>query len=562
MLSVSLIASLLSACSNGNENVSKSEGDNPTSMPAEPRATASSSLPERLQNIGFQAENWPIVTEKVSVSVFGGTHPLLGAQEDWENNKMLNRLEEKTNIDLELSKVINLGTGWKEQMNLAFASGELPDFFFKSMFTKLEEMNYGKQGLLIPLEDLIAEYAPHLSSLMEEYPEIRKSITTPDGHIYTFPELNVDPISRVTANLNINHVWLENVGMKVPTTLDELYEVLVAFKTKDPNGNGKADEIPLSLSEMPNILSLMRLFGYMYGDDGMFLDPDKNQILFVPSTPEFKQYLEYFNRLYKEGLLDSESFTQKPDQITSKNGGEVTTVGAFLTNSPVLLAPGLSAKAKSDDLTIDENQRKSDYTFIVLTAPNGKKYAAGGSVVSTGRAAITKKAENPEIIVRWLDYFYSKEGGEEMWAGLKDEDYKIENDRIVFLKSDGSVATGAEAGDVRKYATLQPGGRIPHLVPETIINLLDFDLKKLKEPLAPYAQPALPSFFFAPEDLKRISAMSADIGPYIEQFAAKAITGQINLDAEWDQFQSTLKRMGSDDLLMQYQKAYEIFDSN
>ncbi len=71
-------------------------------------------------------------------------------------------------------------------------------------------------------------------------------ITAPDGNIYALPQVNECYHCMYQQRMWIYKPWLDKLGLKMPTTTDEFYEVLKAFKTKDPNGNGKADEIPLS----------------------------------------------------------------------------------------------------------------------------------------------------------------------------------------------------------------------------------------------------------------------------------------------------------------------------
>ena len=104
-------------------------------------------------------------------------------------------------------------------------------------------LDYGTQGVLVPLEDMIPTYAPNVALLMQQKPAFKSLITAPDGHIYALATGAAAPWSDISWHLHINNDWLERLGLEMPTTTDEFYEVLLAFKNSDPNGNGDADEI-------------------------------------------------------------------------------------------------------------------------------------------------------------------------------------------------------------------------------------------------------------------------------------------------------------------------------
>src|SRR5699024_10973892 len=140
-------------------------------------------------------------------------------------------------------------------LNLDFASGDLDDIIFaagNSNFTADMEVKYGEQGLIIPLEDLIEEYAPNIQKMFEERPDVKKSITTLDGHIYALPRVVKEggTSSWYMSPFWYNGRWLDELGVdELPETTEELYDLLVRFRDEDPNGNGEADEIPLSAQE-------------------------------------------------------------------------------------------------------------------------------------------------------------------------------------------------------------------------------------------------------------------------------------------------------------------------
>lgn len=149
-------------------------------------------------------------------------------------------MEELTGIHIEWECVPD--AGFTEKRNLAFASDDLPDIILRAKISPQEEMKYAANGQLVALDEYL-DYAPNLSALIEQDDAIRKGITMPDGHIYSCPQLNKTE-GNLIHHYWINKTWLDNLGLEAPTTVDELYDVLVAFRDNDPNGNGQKDEIP------------------------------------------------------------------------------------------------------------------------------------------------------------------------------------------------------------------------------------------------------------------------------------------------------------------------------
>ena len=150
---------------------------------------------------------------------------------------MWKELEAKTNIHIEWETPALQNAA--ERVNLALASGELPDFFIKGVVKDSDITKYGTTGAFMPLEGLIEKYAPNISDVLKKKPEVRAAITSPDGHIYSLPRVVDYDLLGVGRFPMLNMKWIEKLGMKPPTTSDELYTLLKAFKEKDPNGTVK-----------------------------------------------------------------------------------------------------------------------------------------------------------------------------------------------------------------------------------------------------------------------------------------------------------------------------------
>src|SRR5690625_3218353 len=127
----------------------------------------------------------PIVDDEIDMTIFANK-PAQNEDNDWNDILIWNHYRDLTNINADWNLVNP--DALDEKRNLALGSGELPDAFFLAQLTNSDLLKYGDQGMFIPLNDLIDEYAPNLTALMDEDPSIRKAITFPDGNIYRSEE--------------------------------------------------------------------------------------------------------------------------------------------------------------------------------------------------------------------------------------------------------------------------------------------------------------------------------------------------------------------------------------
>ena len=170
-----------------------------------------------LEDLGFHETGYPVVDQPVTLTVFGSRDQ---NQAEWKDVRMLNASAEKAGITFDWQEVP--AQGFDEKKNLMFAGNELPDVFLRCSFSTNEIIMYGVTSQqLIPLDDLIAQYAPNLSAIYEEHPEIRQALTAPDGQMYTIPHIDLSDTGKMGFKQWINKEWLEAVGKEVPTTLEE-----------------------------------------------------------------------------------------------------------------------------------------------------------------------------------------------------------------------------------------------------------------------------------------------------------------------------------------------------
>ena len=163
------------------------------------------------------------------------------------DSKFTTFLEDLTNVRVNFVDVIESGAAG-EKINLMLASGDLPDVIMTPFHINAQTTyQHGVTGTFQRLNELIDKHMPALKRELEKWPQYQAQLTMPDGGIYNLPELEAGCFHcRFQIKFWMYQPWFDKLGLDFPpTTTDELYEVLKAFKEGDPNGNGLADEIPM-----------------------------------------------------------------------------------------------------------------------------------------------------------------------------------------------------------------------------------------------------------------------------------------------------------------------------
>ncbi|MDF0480074.1 extracellular solute-binding protein [Vagococcus sp. PNs007] len=500
--------------------------------------------------IEVNEKGMPIVKENLKMTMMA---PGAGVAE-WKDLSMLKDYSKMTNIDFKYTTPPL--SDFATKLNLAFASGDLPDIIFGAggNLSSGMELDYGQQGILVELEDLIPKYAPNLNKLMDEDPSIRKSITTPDGHIYSLPSV-VRSSTGIWPRwpLWYNGEWLENLDVKeLPKTTEEFYKLLVRFRDEDPNGNGKKDEIPISDEKMDSIRPwLMGAFGMK--DQG--IEEVDGKVRYAAMTDNYKEFVTYMNRLYKEGLLDSEIYSQSEEQ--KKGKGQDDRLGVFADWFSYFSTGQTEAEGLKNPM------------FQPLTSPVSKKAVVPGSPrLVRGTFVITKDNPSPEASLRWADHFYTEEGYELLNRGTEGDLWEyVKNDKgeevKVYTKNYDVAKAEENRGKVSPSYGINVPGLEPDLEPINVdpndpgsVEFSNFIAKETEEKIVPNAEVPFPLIYLTKEEQDKVSATSTDIRTYVEQMEAKFITG-VEPISNWDKYVETLKSMDMDAFVKIYQDGYD-----
>ncbi len=551
---------ILSACSSKSGNSASPSGS--ASAPA-----SSSSQSETQGELFTPVGTYPIVTQQMKLKMFAPQYPSI---ENMETNTYTKYVEDKTNIKIEWDLVPDNALNDRKQLMLA--SGDYPEVILHGNLTKDEQMKYGKQGVFLPLNDLIEQYAPNIKKAIEDLPYLKASITAPDGNIYAIPQINECYHCNYAMKLWINKAWLDELGLQMPTTTDEFYEVLKAFKELDPNKNGKQDEIPLTGSDemwAGNIAAfLMNSFitdDYVDKDNGSFLFVRDGKVDLAANKEEWKQGLQYLNKLYSEGLIDSAAFTQNADAIQQIGNREPDNIMGAITTA-------LISYAVSPD---DKHPRHKDYvTLPPLKGPNGVQQTLNFAGISRSQFALTNKATKEQQIaaIRLVDFLFTEESIVLQERGPEGKDWRKAEPGE--LGMDGKQAKYATIPKAAEKTTHNDGWeqigpslrtyqyRDSWMAPQDPLAEGSYEvrLKRESQNYEPYASDELypGSVFIALEDTEIAAQLRTTIRDYIKSNMAQFITGNKDIDKDWDSYVKGFDGLQTDKYIQIHQNAIAV----
>ncbi|HHX12745.1 MAG TPA: extracellular solute-binding protein [Clostridiales bacterium] len=545
LLVLVMVMSLFVGCSTADdESATEGNKDKAKTETNDEKATSEGSdIPDYINETGF-----PIVKEPITLTAMVLVSPSQPA--DWNEILAWQKYEEMTGIHIEWEAYTSAEI--LEKRNLALVSGEMPDLFFRTKLPDSDVSKYGVDGAFLELSSFIDQYAPNYKALTEKYDDVASGIPMADGNIYALPNLTESPSIEVTKKMFMNQKWLTATGNEFPITTEEFYNVLVDFRDKDPNGNGIADEIPLTADSLDDIILTLRgsfgLGNRGTGNGNWDVDPQSGELRFFPASNEYKEMLTYLNRLYSEKLLDQEIFTNDDGTaVLSKN--EQGLVGSFAFAN----VAGRASSNAEDFAGLKE----------ALLGPNGDKIfsSARGHIGSRGAFLISNTCKYPEAAMRWVDYFYSEEGSKLLFLGVEGESYgQKEDGSYDFLPEIvNNIPAGSSFDQVVSKYVPYAGGALPTIIYEDFFKGGETQPipKEASQNMAPYLPKDLwAPFSFTTEESDRMIALETDIASLVKQRTAEFVQGMVSID-EFDKYVEQLYNMGLEDYKEIYGGAYK-----
>ena len=482
-------------------------------------------------------------------------------ESDPNKRTIFERLQEQTNVEIDWTAI--QADQWSDKISLEMANTKnMTDFIFSAGFSDNDLLKYAKQGVIIPLEEYIDAYMPNLQAVFEKYPEYRTMCTDTDGHIWALPWIeqlgNEKTAIQTIGNMSfINKKWLDFLNLEVPTTVDEFEQVLIAFRDHASEIQAEfgidGSIIPMSCivndgDQDPSLI--INGFGEGYGDADkarhIAVTNDK-EVICSATQDGYKEGIEWLHKLYEEGLIDTESFTQEWSTYVAK--GKSGRYGVCFSWD-VANIDNLEDWVPLPALTADTRN---------ITPQNGS-FTSG---FDRGRCVVTAVAENPALVCAWLDQMYDPfQSPQNNWGTYGEDD-----DFDIF-----ELSTNAEGGEMLKHAPLGDASPVEVREAESVGGPLavlndyydvyvtcpddaQYRLDWIKEYYTPdmNLDYVYPNVFMNQEDTKKLSDLQTDIEKLINANKSDWIMNGFT-DDDWNQYLSELDGYGLEEYLQIFQK--------
>lgn len=484
LICLALVTSMLAGCGGGGNSSSSSKE----------QTSGGTSGEVATGDDNFNETGLPIVKEPVELTFLyvKGANTM-----DFKDNVMFQQMEKDTNVKINWQYAGD--ADWGEQKSLLLASGDLPDVFFGDNALKDNDIATNLD-MFIPLEEYVEKYCPNIKAAWEAEPTMRQMVTNPDGHIYTLP--GKKPLRPKGCDTPfINKAWLDRLGLEIPTTVDEWYEVL--------------------------------------------------KPVFIPADERYKEAVAFFHKLYAEGIMDPEFITQDGSMSDAKwKNADVSLVGtgiAWETSS--------ATQPHSDEYV----------PMLPLAGPNGDRYIRGNDeiiIYHRNEYTITTACEHPEVAMRWADYFSTDDiSVQSYWGPYGVALNKDEDGNITFLDPPEGKNGDQWYWEIcprdygPKYVTPEFEAKIT--LPE---NSGDGAKLKEDEMMKEFVAKPYPVVNYTAEQSEEISSLTVDIYKYVnETWASWIVNGGI--DEQWDAYVDQLNQMGLERLMEIYQEALDVYNN-
>lgn len=488
-----------------------------------------------------------------------------GLTKDVNEFQWLKELEDKAGVEIEWQQIT---ADWDQKKSAMFASGEIPDLLFAATADS-DYVQY--KGLFEDLTQLIETDAPNIQEMFQDHPETETMAKTEDGKIYGVPGYQaVWP--KVSGTMLINKTWLDNLGLEVPGTWEELEEVLTAFRDGDPNGNGDpSDEIPMnfmndfvSRSGGADILNMLGGTGIQLTDRapyGYFVEDKQVKCCFVDER--YKEFMKFLQKLFAEDCISQEVLTQDYSKYQSvcRADGKTARVGlTFAWES----GDRFGNELKDQYIAIPQIKQAADTDNATYS------YDFYGLNYHGNRVSVSSACKNKEAAMRFIDGFYEEEASiQVLFGGINEEEPCIKKNDDgtweVLPPADPALDPGtwkwtnafADVGPFyirdEMQQKLKLGTDMIGALEEK--SVYDADLKSVDPKSNLYPQNFMK---YAQEDINTMAMNQANIDNIADQTAAAWLTdASRDIDAEWESYVNSLNSAGLSQNLTIRQKAYE-----
>lgn len=491
-------------------------------------------------NVITDTDDRRIVKKKTEITFMSGRPPTTA--ENWDDVACVAKAEEITGLHINWGLVPSEGVS--EKRNLQLASGDYPGVFYRTGVSSGDIVKYANQGSFMPLDQLIEDFMPNFQAVMDRNEGVREAITFPDGKIYTLPQVYDKDFAamRHPKKMWVRRDWLDEYGMSVPETLDELEEYL-----REAVGR-RDDVVGIANNGVGSVIEAL-LGTFQVGNNGpdvgnVDLDPDSGMVRFYPAADGYRDLLELLQRFYADGLIMEDLFSVDAQRVNTLGSNGL--VACSTTHAPVGFF-GAEEGEKYVALPPLKRQSSDETPTWNVIRPE---------VPTIGNFVMTDRCENPVEVARWMDFWYGDEGATAFFLGVEGESYEEVDGELELLPE---VTKGKTIDEALKPYALYLGGGYPGYATEKWVRAIETSDQALEavNMLKPHdIEEVWPAFTFTEDESDFLSTTGNDISKFAEEGRAGFVTGERSI-SEWESYVQQYEQMGIEEYLEIHQTAYE-----
>ncbi len=515
-----LLAGMLAGCSSAS-----------SSTPAPAPSAAASTSASGGSDASEPAASGPVFENPVTISMLAASHASWPFQDDWY---VLDVIKDYTNVDLEVTTVDT--SGFNEKVNLTMSGGDLPDLIFLTSNAVVRQ--YAPQGAFVNVLDYI-DQMPHFKAWFEKNQQYALNYMSADGGLYLLPQQGVEETER--------RGWLyrkdifEDLDIEMPADKDEFYNVLVELKKAYP------DSYPLAFRSfsgtMAQMIMLSPSWGAYYIDEGdcrfFGYDYDTGEWTFGPTTPEFKEMLEFYNKLYEEELLLPNFLT-----IDTKGWQDV------MANSDSFVTLDYLSRIDFFNNAMRDSEPGFTMAYMVPPAFNadvGNRFAYSAKVMIG--MVVSSQSKHLDEVLAYVDWMYSDEAYDVLTWGRPGELYDEAADGTRTWKEFATAAEMKQATGFETFGFYERydfNGELATFSPEC---------REATETARKYDLPQLPILAFNDAEQEIVSTVGNNIVTFVNEQVSKFLIGERSFD-EWDAYVAEVEALGLDQLKTVHESSY------
>ncbi len=565
LLALCLLLGMLAACGDNaassgssaqeaSSTVAPEASEEAATAPEDPESEGSAER-ETASNVAWPANalgkvDLPLTDDPVEVTMWMGINPnVLKITEDIDNDCAIwHELATRTGVSLKWT-VVNPDTE-SEKFNLMVASDDLSDIISNAttLYTNGGEAAIADEILIDHLPYLTEELTPQICKLMEAYPDAVPEALTESGWLAGMPQLSMQTETTQTFGPMIRKDWLDELGLEIPETYDELHDVLTAFKEK------KGADAALVLNYAGTGINNGLVQGY--GINGLVADAAMSEpyyqvddkLMYGPIQPEFKEYLTMVNQWYEEGLIWQDFMSYSDFQNPPTDVILADRVGMFYGE--------VTFMATLEDASNTEGFELVAMPDLVRNSGDTIPFKEERAYAASTPWSISSQCECPELLMQWCNYMYTDEGALLCNYGIEHESFEFGEDGapvftdLVLNNPDMSTTVALfmycmDRGPFYRDETREQSGYTENQKEASAIWQSNYSIGR-----------GIGSTMLNSEESDEVNQFYGDIKTYIEESVLSFIIGSKPL-SDFDAYVEHIEGMGIDEVTACYQDAYE-----